>query len=50
MSDIEQLSKLAESAIGDPILLRKLCDRLVDMMREDMRNQKDRSGYSRRVG
>lgn len=49
MSDLKQLSKLADSALGDPIVLHKLCERILELMREDIRNQRDRDGYSRRM-
>ncbi|NEQ32275.1 MAG: hypothetical protein F6K04_14950 [Leptolyngbya sp. SIO4C5] len=48
MTEVKQLSKLAETILQDPILLRKLGDRIFELMQEDIRNQRDRAGYSRR--
>ncbi|NJL20942.1 MAG: hypothetical protein HC895_09185 [Leptolyngbyaceae cyanobacterium SM1_3_5] len=49
MTDVEQLNKLAEQLLNDPILLRQLSDRVYQLMAEELRNQRDRSGYGRRI-
>jgi hypothetical protein len=42
-------SKLAEQVLQDPILLRKLSDRVYELMVEEIRNHRDRIGYTRRL-
>jgi hypothetical protein len=48
MSDLKALSTLADKVLNDPILLRKLGDRIYEIMQEDIRNQRDRTGYFKR--
>lgn len=48
MSNPENISKLAEQVLKNPISLRKLCDRVYQLMQEDLRNQRDRAGNSRK--
>ena len=42
MSEKDLEDKLIEKIINDPILLRKLCDRVDQLMQEDIRNQQER--------
>jgi len=49
-SDPSQLSQAAAAILKDPVLLRKLGDRVFELLQEDVRNQRDRLGYSRRTG
>lgn len=49
MSDIKHLSNLAKSAIQDPIVLEKLCERILKLIQEDIRTERDRTGYSRSI-
>ncbi|WP_168186696.1 hypothetical protein [Hydrocoleum sp. CS-953] len=42
MSEKDLEDKLIEKIINDPILLRKLCDRVYQLMQEDIRNQQER--------
>lgn len=48
--DQAALSEAAAAILKDPVLLRKLGDRVFELMQEDVRNQRDRWGYSRRTG
>lgn len=41
-SDEREISKLAEKVMLDPILLRRLSNRVYELMLEDLRNQRDR--------
>ena len=45
MNDAERISRLATIVSNNPILLRKLCDRIYELMTEDIRNQRDRYGW-----
>jgi hypothetical protein len=47
MSDQQALSKLAEQILDDAILLRKLSDRVYQLMCDEIRNQCDRTGGRR---
>lgn len=49
-SDSSQLPQAAATILKDPVLLRKLGDRVFELFQEDVRNQRDRLGYSRRTG
>lgn len=42
-SDNQEIPKLVEKVMLDPILLRKLSNRVYELMLEDLRNQRDRS-------
>lgn len=48
MNDPVVITKLAEQILRDPILLRKLSDRIYELMAEDIRNQRDRLGNWKR--
>jgi hypothetical protein len=43
MTDKSKTDRLAETILQDPILLRKLSDRIYELMIEDLRNQRDRA-------
>lgn len=47
--DPQQLSQAAEAILQDPLLLRQLGDRIIELLQDDVRNQRDRTGYSRRT-
>ncbi|MCG5060740.1 MAG: hypothetical protein KA714_22880 [Limnoraphis sp. WC205] len=49
MSEKDLEAKLIEKVTNDPMLLRKLCDRVYELMKEDLRNQRDRTCNSRRL-
>ncbi|MGD1702760.1 hypothetical protein [Dapis sp. BLCC M229] len=49
MSEKDLEGKLIEKIINDPILLRKLCDRIYKLMEEDIRNQQERICNYRRI-
>lgn len=42
-SDKPEISQLVEKVMLDPILLRRLSNRVYELMLEDLRNQRDRS-------
>jgi len=46
--DRKKIAKLSEKIINDPVLLRKLSNRLYELMKEDVQNQSERNGQSRR--
>ena len=46
--DRQKIAKLAEKIVNDPILLRRLGERLYELLKEDARNQSERNGHSRR--
>lgn len=48
MNEPTPLSQLADKVLQDPILLRKLCDRIYNLMTEELRNQRDRTLNYRR--
>jgi hypothetical protein len=48
IGDEEQMKNIAEKVLQDQILLRKLCDRIYELMNEELRNQQERkSNYWR---
>lgn len=48
-SDQAELSQLAAKVLEDPLLLRRLGDRVYELMQADLRNQQERSrGYGGR--
>jgi len=47
MTEQKGLSLIAEKVLQDPILLRKLTDRIYQLMTEELRNQRDRGNYRR---
>jgi len=49
VADPKQLAVQAERILNDPILLRKLGDRVYKLLQEDIRNQCDRTGHYRRT-
>ncbi|MBD1867180.1 hypothetical protein H6F95_07655 [Cyanobacteria bacterium FACHB-471] len=49
MQDSEEVSKLAKQVLRDPVLLQKLSDRVYEIMLQDLRNQRDRCPFSRRL-
>ena len=49
MTDREQVSQLAEQVLSDVLLLRRLSDRIYELMQEEIRNQRDRLGGGRRI-
>jgi hypothetical protein len=48
MSQNQEISKIATQILKEPISMRKLCDRVYQLMLEDLRNQRDRAGNARR--
>ncbi len=48
MSDQDLENQLIEKITNDPILLRKICDKVYELMKEDLRNQRDRTCNYRR--
>lgn len=47
MSKKDEMAKLIDKVILDPIWLRRLSDRVYALMVEDMRNQSERTGNRR---
>lgn len=48
-TDLEELARLAQQVLADPMAVQKLSDRVVELMRQDVRRQRERSGsYGRR--
>ena len=43
----DETAQLIDKIIVDPILLRKLSDRVYELMLEDLRNTRDRAGNYR---
>jgi hypothetical protein len=41
MPDSSRLSQIAEKVLQDPILLRKLTNRIYELITEDIRNHRD---------
>lgn len=37
-----EIDRLSEKVIKSPLLLRRVCDRVYELMKEDIRNQRDR--------
>ncbi|WP_017741803.1 hypothetical protein [Scytonema hofmannii] len=48
MNNQSALSQLAEQVLQNPILLRKLSEKVYELMLADIQNQRDRSGKYRR--
>ena len=44
-----QNTKIAKEILHEPILLRRLSDRVYELMMEDLRIQSDRSKYIKRI-
>lgn len=45
-----QLSAVAGDVLNNPILFRKLCDRVYELLQKDLRHQRERSyGYGRNL-
>jgi hypothetical protein len=42
MTKPTQLLQITDKVLQDPILLRKLCDRIYQLMTDDLQNQRDR--------
>lgn len=49
MTDRQKLTQLCETLLQDPISLQKVSDRVYELLQEDVRNQRDRSGNCRRT-
>ncbi|GET42723.1 hypothetical protein [Microseira wollei] len=47
MTKKDEMGKLIDKVILDPVWLRRLSDRVYELMVEDMRNQSDRKGNRR---
>jgi hypothetical protein len=45
----DEIAQLIDRVILDPILLRKLSDRVYELMLEDLRNTRDRTGNYRGI-
>lgn len=46
--DAAELAPLAAQVLADPIALHKLCDRVFELLRSDLRRQQERNrGYGR---
>lgn len=43
----DEMTQLIDKVILDPILMRKLSDRVYELMLEDLRNTRDRAGNYR---
>lgn len=43
--DTDDLSQAAAALLQDPVQLRKFSERVLELMQEDLRNQRDRTGY-----
>ena len=41
-----EIDRLSEKAIESPLLLRRFCDRVYELMKENIRNQRDRTRNS----
>lgn len=48
MTQKDEVGKLIDKVILDPIWLRRLSDRVYELMKEDLRNQSDRAGNRRK--
>ena len=48
MSNPEQLAKIAEKVLNDPVLLRKISDRIYELMQEETYNHRERTGDFKR--
>jgi hypothetical protein len=45
----DEMAQLIDKVIVDPILMRKLSDRVYELMLEDLRNTRDRAGNYRGI-
>jgi len=45
----DETSQLIDKIMGDPLLLRKLSDRVYELMLEELRNTRDRAGNYRGI-
>jgi hypothetical protein len=43
----DEMAQLIDKVLVDPILMRKLSDRVYELMLEDLRNTRDRAGNYR---
>ena len=41
-----EIDRLSEKVIKSPLLLRRVCDRVYELMKEDIRNQRERTRNS----
>ncbi len=48
MTKSDQLAQVAQKVLDDPVLLRKLSDRVYELMQEELLNQQERQGTWRR--
>jgi hypothetical protein len=47
--ELDALAQLAQQVLADPLAVQRLSDRVVELMRQDLRQQRERSGsYGRR--
>jgi hypothetical protein len=49
MTDREQVSQISEQVLSNAILLRQLSDRVYELLREEIHNQRDRLGLGRSI-
>ena len=42
MKQTQEIDQLAEKALQQPLILLRLCDKVYELMQEDIRNQRDR--------
>lgn len=49
MNDQDVLSQIAEQILNDAVLLRRLSDRVYELLKEETENQRDRLGRGRRT-
>lgn len=47
MTDPKSLIPLTKKLMADPIKLQRLVDRIYVLLKEDVKNQTERNGYSR---
>lgn len=38
-----EIDRLSEKVLKSPLLLRRVCDKVYELMKEDVRNQRDRA-------
>ncbi len=48
MTDNTEISKLIDKVLRDPLLMRKMSEKVYQLMVEDLRQQRDRSGNYKR--
>ncbi len=48
MTDNTEISKLIDKVLRDPLLMRKISEKVYQLMVEDLRQQRDRSGNYKR--